>query len=81
MGYRKIYISLDCRNDAEAQQVQKIAEDLSVTFALRAADIVKIYPAIKANSGLVKTAVKTLLRDGMKGVGKVVSYMISNFKK
>ena len=81
MGYRKIYLAIDCRSDEDAQQVQKIAEDLSMMFSLSAKDIIALYPSIKSNSGLIKTSIKTLSREGFKGVGKVVSYMISNFKK
>ena len=81
MGYRKIYLAIDCRNDDEAQQVQKIAEDMSMMFSLSAKDIIGIYPSVKSNSGLIKTAIKTLSKEGMKGVGKVVAYMMSNFKK
>ena len=81
MGYRKIYLAIDCRSDEDAQKVQKIAEDLSMMFGLSAKDIIVLYPSIKANSGLIKTSLKTLSREGFKGVGKIVSYMIANFKK
>lgn len=81
MGYRKIYMAIDCRTDEEAQQVQKIAEDMSMVFSLSAKDIISIYPSVKNNSGLIKTAIKTLSKEGMKGVGKVVAYMMNNFRK
>ena len=81
MGYRKIYLAIDCRSDEETQKFQKIAEDLSMMFSLSAKDIIALYPAIKNNSGLIKTSIKTLTKDGLKGVGKVVSYMFANFKK
>ena len=81
MGYRKIYLAIDCRSDEDAQKVQKIAEDLSMMFGLSAKDIIALYPSIKANSGLIKTSLKTLSREGFKGVGKIVSYMIANFKR
>lgn len=81
MGYRKIYLAIDCRTDEEAQQVQKIAEDMSAIFSLSAKDIISIYPAVKNNSGLIKTAIKTLSKEGIKGVGKVVAYMMSNFRR
>lgn len=81
MGYRKIYLAIDCRTEEEAQQVQKIAQDLSMMFNMSAKDIISIYPSIKNNSGLIKTSLKTLSKDGMKGVGKVIAYMMSNFKR
>ena len=81
MGYRKIYMAIDCRNDEEAQKVQKIAEDMSMIFGLSAKDIINIYPSVKSNAGLIKNSIKTLSRDGLKGIGKVVTYMMSNFKR
>lgn len=81
MGYRKIYLAIDCRSDEEAQKVQKIAEDLSMMFSLSASDIISIYPAIKNNSSLIKTTIKSLSKNGLKGLGSVVTYMMSNFKK
>ena len=81
MGYRKIYLAIDCRSEEEAQQVQKIAEDMRMMFTLSAKDIIKVYPSVKSNSGLIKTAIKTISKDGLKGIGKVVTYMMSNFKK
>ena len=81
MGYRKIYMAIDCRSDEEAQQVQRIAEDMSMMFSLSANDIIKVYPSVKNNAGLIKTTIKTLSKEGLKGVGKMVTYMMSNFKK
>lgn len=81
MGYKKIYLAIDCRSDEETQKVQKIAEDLSMMFSLSAKDIIALYPAVKNNSGLIKTSIKTLSKEGIRGVGKVVSYMFANFKK
>lgn len=74
-------MAIDCRTDEEAQQMQKIAEDMSMTFSLSARDIISIYPSVKSNSGLIKTAIKTLSKEGIKGVGKVVAYMMNNFRK
>lgn len=80
MGYRKIYLAIDCRSDEEAQNAQKVAEDLSAMFRLSAKDIIGFYPAIKGNAGLIKTSIKALSRDGMKGLAKVIPAVISKFK-
>ncbi len=80
MGYRKIYLAIDCRSDEEAQKVQKVAEDLSMMFSLSAKDIIGFYPAIKENAGLIKTSIKALSREGMKGLAKVIPAVISKFK-
>lgn len=81
MSYRKIYVAIDCRSEEEAQQVQKIAEDMSVVFSLSAKDIIAIYPSVRSNSGLIKSSIKAISKEGVKGIGKVVSYMLANFKK
>lgn len=81
MGYRKIYLAIDCRNDEEAQKIQKIAEDLSMIFTLSATDIIGIYPSVKNNASLIKTTIKSLSKDGLKGLSKVIPYLMSNFKR
>lgn len=80
MGYRKIYLAIDCRDDEEAQRVQKVAEDMSSLFRLSARDIINFYPAIKSNAGLLKTSIKALSRDGKKGLASVIPAVISKFK-
>ena len=80
MGYRKIYLAIDCRDDEEAQRVQKVAEDMSSLFRLSAKDIINFYPAIKSNAGVLKTSIKALSRDGMKGLASVIPAVISKFK-
>ena len=42
MGYRKIYLAIDCRSDEEAAQVQKIAEDISMNFDIPAKQIIGV---------------------------------------
>lgn len=81
MSLRKIYLAVDCRNDEEAAQVQKIAEDVSMNFDIPAKEIIEYYPMIKKNKGVIKVAVKTLVQEKFKGVGKVVAYLMQNIKK
>jgi hypothetical protein len=66
MGYRKIYLAIDCRDDEEAQRVQKVAEDMSSLFRLSAKDIINFYPAIKSNADLVP------------GMEVVIRYSVTN---
>lgn len=81
MGYRKIYLAIDCRSDEEAAQVQKIAEDISMNFDIPAKQIIEYYPMIKNNKGVIKVAFRTLIQEKFKGVGKVVAYLMQNMKK
>lgn len=70
--YRKIYIAVMCDNDQQAQQVQKVAEDLSRSFRLSAKDLICVHPLIQKNGQLLADAIKTIARDGMSGIIKVV---------
>lgn len=81
MAYRKIYIALDCKDAEEAQQVQKAAEQLSATFGMSAKDILDIYPSVMKNAGLIKTTIRTLSKEGFRGIGKVVASLMTNLKK
>lgn len=80
MSYRKIYLAIDCKSDEEAAQVQKIAEDFSRNFDISAKQIIEYYPMVKKNKGVIKMAVKTLIQEKFKGVGKVVAYLMQNMK-
>lgn len=79
--YRKIEIAVDCANDQEREQVQAIAKDASTLLKLKAADVIALYPAIQKNSGLIATAIRSISKEGMKGVMRVVPMFIKNFKK
>lgn len=81
MAFRKIYIALDCKDAEEAKRMQKAAEDLSATFGMSAGDILEIYPYVMKNSGLIKSTIRTLAKEGFKGIGKVVSNLMTNFRK
>ena len=81
MGYRKIYLAIDCRSDEEAAQVQKRAEDIRMNFDIPAKQIIEYYPMIKTNKGVIKVSVRTLIQEKFKGVGKVVAYLMQNIKK
>lgn len=79
--YRKIEIAVDCANDQEREQVQAIAKDASTLLKLKAADVIALYPTIQKNSGLIATAIRSISKEGMKGVMRVVPMFIKNFKK
>ena len=75
-SYRKIYIAVLCENDAEAEQVQNVAKDLSGTFRLSAKDLIGIHPLIVKNGQLIGPAVRTIAKDGMAGVIKMVPRLL-----
>ncbi len=75
-SYRKIYIAVFCDNEDEVSQVQKVAEDLSSTFRLSAKDLIGIHPLIKKNGQLIASAIRTIGKEGMPGVLKVVPQLM-----
>lgn len=76
MGLRKVYIAVDCDNDQEQMLVQEIAKEISGTFDIKAKDLISFYPFVKKNKGLLYSAVKTVAKDGKKGVVKLVPMLI-----
>lgn len=81
MGFRKIYIALDCKDAEEAQRMQKAAEHLSSTFGMSASDILEVYPYVIKNAGLIKSTIKTLSKEGITGIGSVVVGLMKNFRR
>lgn len=75
-SYRKIYIAVFCENEEEVTHVQKVAEDLSSTFRLSAKDLIGIHPLIKKNGQLIASAVRTIAKEGISGVIKVVPQLM-----
>ena len=78
MGLRKIYIAVDCANDQEQMMVQEIAKELSATFQLSAASLIRFYPFVKKHKALLYTAVKTIATEGKKGIVKIVPMLLKN---
>ena len=52
-----------------------------MNFDIPAKQIIEYYPMIKNNKGVIKVAVRTLIQEKFKGVGKVVAYLMQNIKK
>lgn len=78
MAYRKIIIAVDCDNDQEQQAMQQIAQELSQTFTLKAAQIISFYPMVKQHKALFYNIVKIVAAEGKKGFVKVVPMILKN---
>ena len=78
MAHRKIIIAVDCENDQQQQAVQNIAKEISTTFLIRAADIISFYPFVVKHKALLYSAVKTVSKEGKKGVMKLIPMLIKN---
>lgn len=76
MALRKIYIAVDCDSEQEQMLVQNIAKEISGTFDIKAKDLISFYPFVKKHKGLLYSAVKTVARDGKKGVMKLIPILI-----
>lgn len=74
--YRKVYIAVICEDDNELIEVQKVAQDLSGTFRLSAKDLLQAYPMIKKNGSLIAASMRTIAREGMSGIAKVIPQLM-----
>lgn len=75
-SYRKVYLAIYCEDEAEYAQAQRVAEDISKTFRLAAKDLIRAQPIIVNNGKLIGDAVRTISKEGMSGVAKVLPKLI-----
>ena len=73
---RKISLVVDCADDKEKELVQGIANEISGTFNMKGSDLISFYPFVKKNKALLYSAVKTVARDGKKGMMKLIPMLI-----
>ena len=73
---RKIILVVDCADDKEKELVQGIANEISGTFNMKGSDLISFYPFVKKNKALLYSAVKTVARDGKKGMMKLIPLLI-----
>ena len=73
---RKIILVVDCADDKEKELVQGIANEISGTLNMKGSDLISFYPFVKKNKALLYSAVKTVARDGKKGMMKLIPMLI-----
>ncbi len=78
--YRKVFLAIYCENDEDLALVQKFAEEISSTFRLSARDLIKLRPIVQKNGQLIGTAVRTISKEGMSGLMRMVPQLM-NMKK
>lgn len=78
MAHRKIIIAVDCDNDQQQAAVQQIAREISNTFQMSATDLINFYPFIKKHKALLYSAVKTVSKEGKKGVVKLIPMLLKS---
>lgn len=74
--YRKVFLAVYCETDEDLNLVQKFAEEVSTTFRLSAKDLITLRPLVQKNGQLISTAVRTISREGMSGVTKMIPLLM-----
>ena len=74
--FKKIILAVDCDNEQEQQLVQNIAQEVCQTYRINAKDIIGFYPLIRQNKDIIYTAVKTISKEGKKGIMKIVPLLM-----
>lgn len=74
--YRKVFLAIYCENEEDLALVQKFAEEVSTTFRLSARDLISLRPLVQKNGQLIGNAVRTISREGMSGLVKVVPQLM-----
>lgn len=65
---RKIYIAVDCVDDAQKERIQKIAEDISSMRLFDGNMIESVYPQLNAKKIEIYNIVKLVKEEGVKGL-------------
>lgn len=78
MALRKINIAVDCMNDTQRDEVQKIMEDISCMRVLRGDIIVGMYPYIKSHQGELIQLFNMIKSGGVKSLLSVQGGVLLN---
>lgn len=66
--YRKIYIAVDCDSDAQRDQVQAVAEEISNLRLLSGEKILQVWPFIRAHEADIRRLFSMITSGGVKSV-------------
>lgn len=64
---RKISIGIDCRDDAERDRVQEIANQLTGMQLLTAAQIISMFPVFLQHRGKMRAVFNFITKNGLPG--------------
>lgn len=65
---RKIYIAVDCIDDAQKERVQKIAEEISQMRLFNGDALEKIYPELKKRKQKISELAQYIMANGVQGI-------------
>ena len=71
MSLRKFFVVLDCEDDAQHDEVQKIFNELSNARVMTATTLQRAYPMYKAREVEIKQLFSLLRENGVKGLMSV----------
>lgn len=80
MALRKLYFVVDCKDDAQKEQVQSILNQISETRAFTGSDVIKIKPMFEKNKGTFIQIFKAISNGGMSGIMKSIP-LLTRLKK
>lgn len=76
--FKKIHIAVDCANEQECREVQKIAEEMSSVMRLTAKELIAVYPEIRKRYGVITSAKNAIREKGKKGLMAVVGQILKS---
>lgn len=81
MALRKIYIAINCQDDAQKERVQKIAEELSGIYQIDGAMLEAVYPQLQKKRNEIYWIIQHIKENGVKGIKsmKFISLLSSLF--
>jgi hypothetical protein len=68
MALRKIFIAVDCQDDAERDEVQHVMEQISAMRLLKGNAIIGMYPYLKAHQNELMQLFKMVKDNGVKSL-------------
>lgn len=71
MALRKIYVAVDCADDAERDEVQHIMEQISAMRLFKGRAIVSMYPYLQAHQSELMQLFRMIQQNGVKALFSV----------
>lgn len=68
MALRKIYLAIDCKDDAERNAVQTLANEISNMRALNGAQLISIAPTLYNNKDSLRRLFRLIATGGPKAL-------------
>lgn len=68
MAYRKIYLAIDCEDDAQRDALQKIFNEISNMRVLNATQIQGMYPFFRQHQSELEQIFSLVKNKGVKGL-------------